>query len=183
MGEDEQLYLEFLNGNQNSFEIIVKKYSKKIIYFIYQFVNNIEVAKDLSQDVFVYILSKKPNIKAKYSLKSYLFMISRCRALNYLKREKNKILEFDEKYLCQDDLLGEIEDIVFRNIEQKNIINLLMRLKAEYGKAVYLADIEGLSYKEISRILGKSVIQVTNYIFRGRKKLRELLEKEEENYV
>ena len=51
------------------------------------------------------------------------------------------------------------------------------------GKAVYLYSIEGFSYKEIGEILDKNVGQVKSLIHKGRKKLKEILQKEGENCV
>ena len=59
MEEDKKLYKRFLNGDNESFELIINKYMEKIIYFIYKFVKSMDVAEDLAQDVFVYILMNK----------------------------------------------------------------------------------------------------------------------------
>lgn len=69
MKEDKMLYEEFLNGNDDAFNIIINKYTEKLIYFIYTYVKNMEVAKDLSQDVFVYLWLHKDCYNSKYSLK------------------------------------------------------------------------------------------------------------------
>lgn len=45
---------------------------------------------------------------------------------------------------------------------------------------IYLADIEELSYKDISKILGKSVPQVKMTLYRARKKLKAILKKGED---
>ena len=66
--EDINLYRKFLNGDEESFGKIIDKYAEKLIYFIFGFVKDIEVAKDLSQDVFVYIYTKKKDYDFKYSL-------------------------------------------------------------------------------------------------------------------
>ena len=59
MEDDKKLYKSFLNGDQKSFELIMDKYMENLIYFIYGFVKRIDVAEDLAQDVFVYILMKR----------------------------------------------------------------------------------------------------------------------------
>ena len=51
------------------------------------------------------------------------------------------------------------------------------------GMILYLVDIEELSYEETAKILGKTVGQVRNQLYRLRKKLKENLIKEEERYV
>lgn len=171
MVSDEDLYRDFLIGNQHAFEEIVDRYAEKLIFFIYSFVGNIDISQDLSQDVFLYILSKREKYKFKCSLKSYLFMIGKCRALNYLKKEKGRI-ELNEDYLYGDEILESVEDIVCNNINSQKMLSLILKLKKEQCEVVYLADIEGLSYKEISKVLGKTQAQVRMLLYRGRRKLK-----------
>ena len=67
---DKQLYKEFLLGNNESFEEIVIRHKNSIIYFIQRYVKNLDIAEDLAQDVFVYLLINKKNYKFEYSLKT-----------------------------------------------------------------------------------------------------------------
>lgn len=173
MEEDKELYREFLKGNENAFKKIVLKYSKNLIYFIFKYVKNIEISEDLSQDVFLYLIKNKEKFKFKCSLKTYLYIIAKSRAITYLK--KNKIsITFDENILDSESFY-DIEEYVFNSIGKKELIKEIGKLKENYGKAVYLADIEEFSYKEIARILGKTIFQVKNYVHRGRKELKKQL--------
>ena len=85
---DKKLYQKYLNGDNKAFEELVTKYKDNIIYFISRYTKNTEIAEDISQDVFVYILLNKEQYDFKYSFKTYLYMIAKCRAINYIKREK-----------------------------------------------------------------------------------------------
>ena len=145
---DKELYKEFLLGNKESFEKIVIKHKDLIIYFIQRYVKSIDIAEDLAQDVFVYILVNKKNYKFEYSLKTYLYTIAKSKALNYLKREK-RIVAIDEN---QFEDMEELEEKVFRNERAENLKKSIQKLKIEYQNAIYLADIEELSYKEIGHI-------------------------------
>ena len=88
---DKELYKEFLQGNKESFEKIVIKHKDAMIYFIQKYVKSIDIAEDLAQDVFVYILIHKKNYKFEYSLKTYLYTIAKSKALNYIKRVRKII--------------------------------------------------------------------------------------------
>lgn len=183
MEEDKRLYHEFLKGNQDAFEEIMDKYAERIIYFIYKIVRNFEIAEDLAQDTFVYILANKESYRFEYSLKSYLFMIGKCRALNYLKKEKRIIRLDDNKILYENNILMDIEDVVFNNIKGEDLKKAISKLKPDQERVIYLSDIEGLKYDEICKILGKNIGQVKALIHRARKNLKKIIEKEEKKYV
>ena len=51
-------------------------------------------------------------------------------------------------------------------------------LRAEYREALYLTYFEGMSYAQAAEVMGKSVKQVTNLVYRGKERLRGLLEQE-----
>ena len=125
--DDQDLYIKFLDGNQKAFEDIMDRYSEKLIYFIFGFVKDSETAKDLSQDVFVHILINKEKYNFKYSLKTYLYIIARSKAIDYLRKQKRKV-EFKEQYLYQDVLIRDVEETVFNNIRKQEIEKELLEL-------------------------------------------------------
>ena len=175
---DKQLYKEFLLGNKNSFEEIVIRNKDNIIYFIQKYVKSIDIAEDLAQDVFVYILINKRSYKFEYSLKTYLYTIAKSKALNYIKREK-RIVKLDEMQL---EDLEELEDKIFKREKAENLKKCIKKLKIEYQNAIYLADIEQLSYKEISHILKKTESSVKVLIHRARKTLEKIIKEEAYKY-
>lgn len=179
MEEDKKLYKKFLNGDKESFECIVDKYMEKIIYFIYGFVKRTDVAEDLAQDVFVYILMNKEKYDSKYSLRTYLYTIAKSRAINYIKKESKISYLQDNEYLFTEE---EIEDAVFSKEKSKQLKLAIDRLPEPQNQLIYLVDIEELSYKEICNILGMSLSQVKTLIHRGRKKLKQILMREADCY-
>ncbi len=179
MKEDKNLYRRFLNGDKESFELIVDKYMEKIIYFIYGFVKRIDIAEDLAQDVFVYILMNKEKYDFRYSLKTFLYTIAKCRAINYLKRESRITYLQDNEYIFNEE---QLEDIVFSKEKSKKLKFAISKLPEPQNQIIYLVDIEELSYKEICEIFDLSLSKVKTLIHRGRKKLKNILEKEVEKF-
>lgn len=55
------------------------------------------------------------------------------------------------------------------------IRNALMQLRDEYRWTIYLADVEGLSYKEIADVTGVATGTVMSRVHRGRQRLRAVL--------
>jgi len=67
------------------------------------------------------------------------------------------------------------EDEVLDNIADVDIKSALAAMPEEFRMAVYLADVEGFSYKEIAEIVGVPTGTVMSRLHRGRKLLRESL--------
>ena len=137
MEDDKKLYKSFLNGDQKSFELIMDKYMENLIYFIYGFVKRIDVAEDLAQDVFVYILMNKKKYDFKYSLKTYLYIIAKSKAINYIKREKRITYLQDNEYIFTEQ---EIEDIIFNKEDSKTVKSAIDDLPEPQSQIIYLSD-------------------------------------------
>lgn len=180
MENDISLYKEFLLGNQKAFDTLMDKYRNNLICFIQGFVKNIDIAEDLAQDVFVYVLINRKEYDFKYSMKTYLYTIARSRAINYLKREK-KVISLEEHMLYRgnEEIINQIEEKILLDDNKKRIHNAIKKLKDTQQRVIYLADIEELSYAEISKVIGKNLSQTKMIIYRARKNLKEILRKEE----
>lgn len=179
---DEILYKQFLDGKQEAFDLIMDKYMEKLIYFINIFVQDIDSAKDISQDVFLYLLINREKFDyKKYKLKTHLFLLAKSRAMNTLKKQNTNIISIEENVII-NDYKTDIEDMVFKLEKNEIIKEAINKLKPEYQRAIYLADIEQLEYKEIGQILNKSISSVKVLIHRSRKKLAKILKEESEKY-
>ena len=71
--------------NSDSFESLFKSHFGDLVGFVCSYVNDEEVAKDIVHDVFLVVLKNQKKLDTSYSLKSYLFTLSKNYALNYLK--------------------------------------------------------------------------------------------------
>lgn len=178
---DKELYETFLAGDQASFDALISKYRIPLIRFIQSYVRCFEVAEDLAQDVFVYLLIKRKNYDFKYSMKTYLFTIARSRAINYLKKEKP--LSLEDHHVAEQDLYSNhTEEGVLAKERDIMLYGAIRKLCEKQRVAVYLADIEGLSNKEVGKALGKSPSETKMILYRARKNLKNLLEQEGFDY-
>lgn len=174
---DIELYTNFLNGDEESFNTIVKRYRQTLISFILGYVKQLDVAEDLAQDTFVYMLINKRNYNFKSSLKTYLFIIAKCRAINYIKRQK-KSVAYDENYVLSIEDTLNLEEELLKEEKKKEIYFAIKKLKYEYQMAIYLKDLQDFEYKEICKILNKTMPQTKVLIHRARKALKKILKGE-----
>lgn len=171
--QDKILYQQFLDGNMESFENLIMKYKNNLLYFIFKYVKDVDVAEDIFQDTAMYLLSKKEIYNFDYSFKSFLYTIAKSRALNYIRQ--NKYFEEIEDLPTEEKLL---EEIIIENELDDQIKKVISKLKKDYQMVIFLTLIEDLSYSEVATIMNKNVSQIKNLVHRARVKLKTLLVQE-----
>ena len=171
---DKKLYNDYLNGEKEAFEILYNKYKNKIEYFIYNIVKDYQKAEDIAQETFIYVIQHK--MRENSSFKYYIYLVARSKALNYINVEKRRN-EITEKYLANADekIEKDVLDIITAEENKKELLESIELLDERYKNAIYLVNIEGLSYEETSKILGENLQNTKNLIHRGKKQLRKIL--------
>ena len=69
---DIELYKLFLKGDNDAFNYLIIKHRKMLTNFIMTYVKNIEIAEDIAQDSFMYMIINKVEYDFKYSFKTSL---------------------------------------------------------------------------------------------------------------
>lgn len=171
---DKKLYNDYLNGEKEAFEILYNKYKNKIEYFIYNIVKDYQKAEDITQETFIYVIQHQ--MRENSSFKYYIYLVARSKALNYINVEKRRN-EITEKYLANGDeqIEKDVLDIITTEENKKELLELIELLDERYKNAIYLVNIEGLSYEETSKILGETLQNTKTLIHRGKKQLRKIL--------
>ena len=171
---DKKLYNDYLKGEKEAFELLYNKYKSRIKYFIYNIVKDYQKAEDLTQETFIYIIQNK--MKENYSFKYYIYLIAKSKAINYVNVEKRRN-EIKEEYLSNNDeqIEKDILEVITKEETKKEVLEAIEKLDEKYKNAIYLVNIEGLSYKETSNILGETLQNTKNLVHRGKKQLRKIL--------
>ena len=122
----------------------------------------------------VYLLDKKEVYNFDYSFKTFLYIVAKSRALNYIKNKKieDELTDNEKNLFVEKELL---EEIILSKERQTNIRNVISKMNHEYQMVIFLGVIEELSYNEIAKIMNKSTSQIKNLLHRARIKLRKLL--------
>ncbi len=166
----------FLNGDEAGFDALIKEYFNSLVFFINRYVKDNNAAEDIAIDTFSDLIVHKGRYNFKVSFKTYLFMIGRSRALNYIKRRNRiKFEELNESVSDNNDIL----ESVIKNETAVKVNNALKELPEEMRIAVHLVYFEELSYSETAQVMGKNKKQVDNLLYRAKEKLRSVLGREE----
>lgn len=171
------LYKRFLEGDNDSFDEILSTYREGLMFFINGYVKNLDAAEDIAADVFAYLIFKPKKYNFKVSLKTYLYMIGRSRALDWLRKEsKRRHIPIESLYSEPSTDAHELEELVIKNEEKRKLYIAMDKLPDDYRIALHLVYFEGLSYIEAAEVMKKDKKQIENLIYRGKKSLKELLE-------
>ncbi len=145
----------------------VDKYADNIYRFVLKHLKNADVSRDIVQDTFEKVWVKRENIDGQ-KVKSYLFTTAYNRLVDVLRKEKYQVeVEKIDFYKSEDP---------HKNMDLPVILeNALNQLSQIQKSVILLRDYEGYDYAEIGKMTNLTESQVKVYIFRGRKKLKEIL--------
>jgi len=173
-------YRRFLNGDESAFDEIMKELFDNLVFFIDRYVHDIHAAEDIAIDAFSDLVVNKHRYNFKVTLKTYLFMLGRSRALNYIKHRK--VINFVELTEA-DNISAEqetLEEIILADERKRIVNNALNSLTDDMRVVVHLIYFEDLSYDEAAKVMKKNRKQVDNLLYRAKKELRIILGKDGE---
>jgi RNA polymerase sigma factor (sigma-70 family) len=145
----------------------VDRYSDNIYRFVLKHLKDEDASKDVVQDTFTKVWVKKNTIDAAKA-KSYLFTTAHHTLIDVVRKNKPRAeVEAIDKESFQRPL---------ENMDLQDILHDALDQLPELQKTVVLLrDYEGYAYDEIGEITGLKESQVKVYIFRARKRLKEIL--------
>ena len=63
MQKDEDLYRQYLSGDETGLDSLMQKYGNSLTLYINGYLHDLHEAEDLMIDVFSYLFTKKPSIR------------------------------------------------------------------------------------------------------------------------
>lgn len=175
--DESKLIQRSQQGDVNSFNKLIELYQKQVYNLALRMLGNIPTAEDVTQDVFISAWKGIRSFKGP-NFKVWLLRITTnaCRdQLRKLKRHPRLSLEASSPNLSEIASTKSAEDVVISRELADEIQKGLASLPWEQRLAVTLCGIEGLSYKEISQVMGCSLGTVRSRLSRGRVHLRDYL--------
>ncbi|MBQ7345704.1 MAG: RNA polymerase sigma factor [Oscillospiraceae bacterium] len=174
MDDGASSYRRFLDGEEAAFDEIMESLFYSVVIFVDRFVRDIHAAEDIAIDVMSELVVHRHRYDFKVSLKTYLLMMARSRALDYIRRRR--IIRFVGLDQAQEIPDGEaLEERVFREDSKRLLHRAIAGLPEEMAQAVHLCYLEGLSYAEVAKVMKVDRKRVDNLLYRGKKALRDIL--------
>ncbi|MBU2893184.1 RNA polymerase sigma factor [Colwellia sp. D2M02] len=169
---DEELIEQFILGSRVAFDLLVKRYKKRMFGFIcFQLKGQLEDAEDLCQEVFIQLYQKPDNFRHQSTFSTYLFSIARNIVLNYV-RTKSRRPQSSVDLSNEEVLSGEPVNDCPDNNDMTKYYNLaLSSLSVDERQILFLCDKEAFTYAQISEILAINLGTVRSRINTARNKM------------
>lgn len=182
--DDSRLATAALGGDRAAFGALVEKYQGAIYSFALHFFRDTARAEDLAQDTFLRAYRFLHTYDPSRRFSTWLYTVARNLCIDR-HRESVRRDQVDIETVAPRRLSGTsagpspLEALEDRE-DRERLVRAVAALPEKYRTPILLCYAEGLPYQEISEILGISLNNTKIRIFRGKKKILEILDLEED---
>jgi RNA polymerase sigma-70 factor (ECF subfamily) len=147
-------------GDWKSYTILYKKFYERIRFFADKYVNDLEVAHELTIESFIKLWEKRRDFETVTNIQAFLFIITKNACLNHLKHVKRRKAAHEEILYASEK---EIENLWDEAVET-DLLHVIFResnlLSKTCRRIIQLHYRQGLNYNEIAQKLEISVENV-----------------------
>ncbi len=181
---DEELMEQFQTGCVEAFNIIVDRFSERLMQYLRGFLKDESRCQDMLQETFMRVYRNRHSYTRIARLSTWIYTIAGNLARSdYRRRQRWKMSSItaqtrDGEEEFEKQLMGDIlspDEYVESVIQDKHIQNALMQIPVTFREVIVLRDIQDMDYESIARITALPLGTVKSRINRGRIKLQELL--------
>lgn len=169
---DQELVQASLEGNRSAFACLVSRHQDSVFGLAVGMTRNREDAADMAQEAFIKAYNKLDQYNPEYAFRSWVLRICANQTKN-LFRKRIRRRGAEEKSLLQQSIQDATIDPDYQALE-----DALSQLAPKFCVPLRLKHMEGLSYEEISGVLGIGISATKMRTARARKQLAEILNHE-----
>ena len=179
---DQQLIACYLKGDENSLEVLIKRYFKPIYSFVYRYIGDYQEAEDITQEVFVKTWRNLKKFDQNRSFKAWIFSITKNTCMDALKKKKAIPFSKFENEKGRNVFLETLVDTApLPNVffERADVVRILTsaieKLLPKYRMVLFLRYNDYFTFREIAEVSGESLHTVKSRHRRALIQLKKLL--------
>ncbi|TDJ01895.1 MAG: sigma-70 family RNA polymerase sigma factor [Candidatus Dadabacteria bacterium] len=187
--KDEALVKVFVNEqSEDAFTELVNRYSDKVYRLAYRITGNPDDAEEVLQEVFIILVEKLNTFRQESRFSTWLYRVAANASYMFLrggKKDKESQVSFDDYKPYNDHgALEGVADKDWSDIPEYKLLSIegtqliekaINKLPEDYKIVFHMKDVEGLTSREIAKVLGLSLPAVKSRVLRARLFLRDKL--------
>jgi RNA polymerase sigma-70 factor (ECF subfamily) len=183
--DDNELIEKIVAKDHSAFKALVDQYKDLVLNTCYNLIGNRQDAEDVSQEVFFQVYKKVKNFRGEAKISTWLYRIAVNRSLNFVRDNKRfrwlkslSSLPEDKGQRAEEVPASDSDrpDVALEEKERNVIVQKAIdSLPGKQRAAFVLHKYEGLSYKEIAKILECTLSSVESLIHRAKSNLQRKL--------
>jgi len=177
--QDAQLMLRVKDGDACSFELLLGKYRRPVVNYLYRMVQNQAIAEELAQEVFLRVYRARTSYEPTAKFTTWLFRITTHLALNSLRDRRGEKRQQSLDAATEDQQPLEVADVRWNREQQlvedarlESVRLAIAGLPDKQRAAVLMHKYQELDYSQIAGVLGCSVSAVKSLLFWAYETLR-----------
>lgn len=180
---DHELINAIAEGDQNAFRLLVDTYKISVFNTVLGFLQHVENAEEVTQDVFIKVFERIGNFKNESKLSTWIYRISVNQSLDFIRKTKRKkrfgiitSLFSDENEALYQPVNFDHPGVVMENKEKAAILfKAIGKLPDKQKTAFLLQKIEHCSQQKIAEIMALNEGAVESLLTRAKTNLKKLL--------
>ena len=183
---DSDVVAAYLAGDRRSFDVLVDRYQRRLLNFVYRTIGDRERAEDLVQEVFIRVHRHLHRFDQSKKFSTWIYTIASNLAKNELRnRSRNPLVLFqtiskrdgeaDQRPLQFEDLRSRPDDLFHKRHLRELVEGAVAELPEHHRIVFVLRELEGKTYEEIAEITDCNLGTVKSRLNRARNRFAQLI--------
>lgn len=181
--DDNDIIADILDGDFDAYGVLMSRYERKLLSYVYYLMNSDTFASDVVQDAFIKAYQNLRTYDPKYKFSSWIFRICHNEAINAIKREKHLNHNVDAYDMESESTDNNVSKILDKTKLAHDLRACINHLNSKYKDVLILQYYKDMKYEEISEILQIPVSTVGVRSKRAKEALKSICQKEGVEYV
>lgn len=174
--DDQTIIRRIRNGEVKAYAVLVRKYHRQLLAFIFRLVGDAHLAEDIGQEVFLKAYTKLPDFEPERGVPfaAWLYIIARNQCISELRRRARR-RTLPEEHLQHLPASGKSPEEALCKREELAALAATVADLPEPFRTTILMSLHGASLEEIAERCGVAPATVKTRLFRARAKIKLLL--------
>ena len=178
MNSEKSLINLVKKGDKKAYEVLVLQYQDRLVFSVYKFLKDYELAQDIAQEAFVKAFKNIEKFRGDSSFYTWIYRIAINTAKNFLSSKSRKSEIYDDEImelkLSESAVTSENPENILEAEELRSLMmEAIQGLPDDIRTTLSLREFDGLSYEEIAEVQNCPIGTVRSRIHKG----REILDK------